>query len=579
MGQTPKELFLELLKPDGHPDRQLVQYEALSFYIGDPISQYLHGNRKKGTVSVDRWGITISYPEDAPGPMPVTTDELKVCKDIAHWRDYVKVPDIVSNCNEGWEEAREEMIAKAGPDHLTTCFMGTGMFEELHYLMGFEDALSGFYEHPKEMHELIEVIKNYRITYVKKLIEHMRPEVVFTHDDWGAKESLFLNPDMWREFFKEPYREFYQTIRSYGCIAVHHADSYRSPSGDDMCEVGIQLSQGVLRENDIPELQARLKGKMVLMGGLGAAIDRKDSTEKEIRDYTRDALAQYCPGGHFIPCITYGFPGTVYKHVDPILNEEIERYNQELHISKQYVRPTVRRIQNATVNKTSARKDDTVLQDSDLLTSISQSLYKGQRKKLLDLCKTALSNGISAHDILSKGMIQGMSELGDDFSANRVFVPELLMAAKCMKDATELLKPYLTGANDKRTGKVCLATMRGDMHDIGKNLVKIMMEGSGIEVIDLGIDVEPEKVVQSAIDQNCDIIACSSLLTTSTDGIRQVIEQCRKRGIRDRVKIIIGGAPVNQSFCDEVGADGYSEDAAAAARLALDFLKEKNASA
>ena len=166
-----------------------------------------------------------------------------------------------------------------------------------------------------------------------------------------------------------------------------------------------------------------------------------------------------------------------------------------------------------------------------------------------------------------------MNELGEDFSLGEVFVPEMLRAANCMSSATEVLKPLLTAdSGSNAAGRVVLGTVRGDLHDIGKNLVKIMMEGSGLEVIDAGCDVSAEDFIQTAIDKNCDMIACSTLLTTSMGEIERVVQEAVSHNIRDKVKILIGGAPVTQEYCDKVGADGYTPDAAAAARLAVKML-------
>ena len=166
-----------------------------------------------------------------------------------------------------------------------------------------------------------------------------------------------------------------------------------------------------------------------------------------------------------------------------------------------------------------------------------------------------------------------MNLLGEDFSANRAFVPEMLIAARCMAAATELLKPHMAGESSETVGRVCLGTVRGDMHDIGKNLVKIMMEGSGLEVVDLGVDVTAEQFVDTAIAQHCDIIACSSLLTTTMPEMRAVVELTKTRGIRDQVKIFVGGAPITQGYSDEIGADAYCPDAASAARTAVAMLR------
>ncbi len=614
---TPRENFLQLLKKDGQPDRVLDQYEAINLVLYDPINAYLRGNRKRGVTSRDRWGTVIDWPEDAPGAMPHVTDETKVIKDITHWRDYVHVPDIHANVQTGWEECRAKAHA-ADPDHekLLTGFMGTGIFEQCHFLIPFADVLAYLYEYPDEMHDLIETITEYRLQYVKELIDGLHPDAILSHDDWGAKDALFFRPEMWREFFKEPYERFYGYIRSRGVIAIHHSDSYLVPILDDMAEIGIQVWQGALPENNIPEVLDHMNGRLVLMGGIGAAIDRADAEEEEIRSYVRRVLNQDCPYGHFIPCITYGVPGTVFPHVDPVIDSEIQRYNEEMHLPRFYTAP-VRRQKSAatgssnglaglTENAASASgtaaasasgslaaqgagkaasgipADDTpaagnpagaASSDSSLTALISQALQKGRKAKVVSLTKKALDAGVSPEDILNEGLIAGMNAVGEAFSANKVFVPEMIMAARCMVASTDILKPHLvqdTGAEPK--GRVILGTVKGDLHDIGKNLVKIMMEGSGLEVIDLGTDISAETFVQTAIDKEADMIACSALLTTSMPEMKHVVEEADRRGIRNQVKILIGGAPVTQEYCDEIGADGYTDDAAAAARAAVKML-------
>lgn len=574
---TPKEIFLELIKPDGQPERQLKQYEALHMCLDDPINTYLRGNRKRGTVSVDRWGTTISFPQDAPGPMPVHGEGVTVCPDITRWRETVHAPDLDAACTAGWDACRRHAELAEAEGKLLAGFMGTGIFEQCPFLMGFEDTLTNLYEHPDEMHALIETITEYRLDYVRRLIDGLKPGVIFSHDDWGTKNALFMKPDMWREFFKEPYRRFYGYIRSRGVIAIHHADSYLVPIVDDMAEIGIQVWQGTLPENDIPALQQHLNGRLTLMGGFGAAIDRADAQPEEILDYARDTLRRCCPGGHFIPSITYGLPGTVFRHVDQYLDEAVDEYNARLHVPKVILPPIPRR--SAESAKTApVQKAAEISESADLMGRISAALEQGQQKKLLALCDEALEEGYAPAAILSDGLIQGMNRLGEAFSANRAFVPEMLIAARCMNAVMERLKPLMAGEGNEPVGRACLGTVKGDMHDIGKNLVKIMMEGSGIEVIDLGVDTSAEEFVDTAVANDCGIIACSSLLTTTMQEMRRVVELVNARGLHDRIKIMIGGAPITQGFCDDIGADSYTPDAAAAARRAVEILRAQRAS-
>ena len=570
---TAKEIFLEMLKPDGKPERLLDQYEALCLWLFDPVNGYLMNGRAPGMTRKDRWGVTISWPADHPGQQPITTDELKVLKDITKWKEIVRVPDIEANCQEGWEACVAAAREAAGPDRLLCAFSGTGLFEQCHFLMGFEDTLTNLYEHPDEMHALIDTICEYKLRIMKLYCEKMHPDAIFFHDDWGTKTNLFMNPEMWREFFKEPYRKIYGYIRSQGVIAIHHADSYLVPIIEDMVEIGIQCWQGVLPENDIPALQRQLNGRMILMGGIGAAIDRADSTEEEIRTYTRKILEECGPGGHFIPSITYGLAGTIFKHVDPFIDDEIRKYNEQLHMPARS-RVTLPR-RSSRQQASTVKKQD--LSPADTLSSISTALCRGQRKRVLELVNTALEEGKSAEEILNSGLIAGMNRLGDDFSAGRAFVPEMLIAARCMSQAMEVLKPLLQGGGLKAAGKAVIGTVKGDLHDIGKNIVKLAFESSGIEVVDLGVDSSAERFVETAITENCDIIACSSLLTTSMNEMARVVELAEKAGIRDRVTIMIGGAPTSEEYCRAIGADLYTPDAATAARKAAEILQKRPA--
>lgn len=208
-----------------------------------------------------------------------------------------------------------------------------------------------------------------------------------------------------------------------------------------------------------------------------------------------------------------------------------------------------------------------------IIDEISEKLQKGKAKEIKELVPQALEEGIPAKDILEKGLLAGMSIIGEKFKNNEVYVPEVLIAARAMKVGTEILKPYLVSADVKPAGKVCIGTVKGDLHDIGKNLVKMMLEGKGLEVIDLGVDVAPETFVSTAKEQGCKVICCSALLTTTMGVMKEVVECAKAEGIRDEVKIMVGGAPITQAYCDEIGADAYTSDAASAADKAISFFE------
>lgn len=328
---TPKQNFLETIKVDGHPDRLVNQYGALVPIMNDPLQIYTRGNRVRGKTSHDRWGTEILFPEDAPGPMPHVVDSNKVCPDITEWKKYVTAPDLVANCSDGWEDA---ISREAEVDHdqfLTMGFMGTGVFEQCHFLMGFEDTLINLLEEPEAMHELVDYVVEYRFQYAKLLVDNMHPDAILSHDDWGSKMSLFMQPATWREFFKPGYEKIYGYMKDHGVIVIHHADSFCEPIVEDMIDLGIDVWQGVLPENDIVKLQKETAGRITFMGGIRSDIDKAAFDEKEIRGNVRDVCTKYGPGGHFIPCMTYGLTGTIFPEVDGIITDEINRYNKDTY--------------------------------------------------------------------------------------------------------------------------------------------------------------------------------------------------------------------------------------------------------
>lgn len=200
---------------------------------------------------------------------------------------------------------------------------------------------------------------------------------------------------------------------------------------------------------------------------------------------------------------------------------------------------------------------------------ISENLQKGKNKIVKELVQQAIDQGCPAAEILNDALMAGMNVIGEKFKNNEVYVPEVLVAARCMNSGVQLLKPLLVADGVQTTGKVCIGTVRGDLHDIGKNIVKLMMEGKGLEVVDLGTDVAPETFVQAAVEQGFQVICCSALLTTTMDVMADVIKAADADGIRPGVKIMVGGAPITQDFCNQIGADVYTSDAASAADAAV----------
>ena len=208
----------------------------------------------------------------------------------------------------------------------------------------------------------------------------------------------------------------------------------------------------------------------------------------------------------------------------------------------------------------------------EILNELSLSLQNGNAKAVQELVQKAIDSGIEPRTILDEGLLAGMSVVGEKFKANQIFVPQVLIAARAMSIGTGILKPLLADDTAAVAGKVCIGTVRGDLHDIGKNLVKMMLEGKGLEVIDLGVNVEPARFIQAVQEEGCQIICMSALLTTTMPAMEETVKAAVAAGIRDQVKIMVGGAPVTEAYCQKIGADVYTSDAASAADAALELL-------
>lgn len=208
------------------------------------------------------------------------------------------------------------------------------------------------------------------------------------------------------------------------------------------------------------------------------------------------------------------------------------------------------------------------------IQEIDQLIQQGRGKKVCETIQASMDEGISAADILREGMLPAMSAIGEKFKNNEVFVPEVLVAARAMNMGMALLKPYMADCGIEPAGTAVIGTVRGDMHDIGKNLVKMMIEGKGLRVVDLGVDVSPEKFLEAAEENHADIICCSALLTTTMGEIKNILAYLEAQNVRGKYKVMIGGAPVSQSYCDAIGADYYTPDAASAADVAYQICRQ-----
>ncbi len=326
---SPRENFMMALRGEV-PEYYCDDNNYTGPWVFDPIMR--SGKpRIPNADSVDEWGVTWRWIPGAPAANPHITEENKVIKDITKWDKYLTDIPMPSKKDLDWTEYEEGAKNFDRENHIFCGYCFGGLFEMSHYLMGFEDALINYVEEPEAMGELLDVITDYKLEYVKMLVEHGNIDMIHFHDDWGNKKSLFLNPTTWRKILKPRYEKIYGYLREQGVIIQHHADCVCQDVIEDMIELGINVWHGCIPQNDIEKMQKLYRGKIAFQGGIdGAAIDHKGIDRATVRNEVRRAIDTYGPNGGFIPLAIQ-----VNRDEWAMTREEIDIYGEELWQAKQ----------------------------------------------------------------------------------------------------------------------------------------------------------------------------------------------------------------------------------------------------
>jgi hypothetical protein len=275
---------------------------ALEF-VPDPV--FLRDRiPQDGQEHKDGWGTVFCFYPGAPGAHPVVNDSNAVIRDITRWKEQLLVPTLKGL---DWSDAEECAKKVDRKEKFRAIYCSGGLFERSHHLMGMQNAFINYMEYPDEMAGLLRAIADYKIEYLKLAAKHIKPDIVFYHDDWGSKQNVFLPPKLWRQIIKPLQAEIVRTAHECGIMFMHHADCICQPLVLDMVEIGIDVWQGVIAQNDILEIQRVTEGKLAMIGGIdGPAIDIESITEEQIRAEVRRAFDTYCPAGRFYPSIPNG---------------------------------------------------------------------------------------------------------------------------------------------------------------------------------------------------------------------------------------------------------------------------------
>ena len=319
---TPRENAMAIFnreQPDYYGD--IMASVAL---LPDPVLMG-GGIPQDGLPHKNMWGVEYRYMPGAPGPHPHITDDNKVISDITKWESQLNVPSLD---NMDWTVAKQVEATVDRKEKMVCIMFGGGLFEMSHFLMGMEDALCNYLDYPDEMKAFLSVIKDWKIAYIRQMTEMVHPDIIFYHDDWGNKKSVFLPPPVWRDIIKPLQMEISAAIHDCGMIYMHHADCICEPITPDMVDLGVDIWQGCIAQNDIVHIQEMTEGKLAMAGGIdGPKIDIENITEEEIRAEVRRAIDTYCPRGRFYPGIPNGICFREWNN--SIFMDELLKYGRQ----------------------------------------------------------------------------------------------------------------------------------------------------------------------------------------------------------------------------------------------------------
>lgn len=328
---TKKQNVLETVRL-GKPDRFVNQYEYLELVL-DPIHTHCGGFCTPGTTFTNDWGVTVYWPEGQPGPFPLLDDAHRLIKDITAWREILepKYPDPSKYPEQEWDAVCEQLDKVDRNDKFVAPFSVNGLFEKLHYFMGMEGAMISMYEEPEAVHDMLDFLVDWYLEVAREEKRRYAPDALFQHDDWGTQNRLMISPEMFREFIKPAFSKIYKFWKEEnGCqLLVHHSDSYAADLVPDMIDMGIDIFQGAVSENNIPELVKKYGGKIAFHGGLdNGKLDTKDWTKESITGALEDLIKKTDGGRGLIPGFTMGGPGTTFPGAYEWASEEIDRFSR-----------------------------------------------------------------------------------------------------------------------------------------------------------------------------------------------------------------------------------------------------------
>jgi uroporphyrinogen decarboxylase len=431
-------------------------------------------------------------------------------------------------------------------------------------LMGLATFFDALKFNESLVEALFEKVGKIQFETCLKVIEHPCIGAVFNPDDIAHNTGMLIDPKYLRKYLFPWYKKMGDVCKDKGLGYIFHSDGDNTEIMDDLVEAGYHGFNPVQPNcMDIEEVKKKWGKKLCLIGNINLDSTLTLGTPEDVRAEVYERIRTIGPGGGYMVCSSNSIPDYVpLENMKAMLSAAKEFGTYPLHLEKGKVEGTI-----WTYLGKQTLKQDNNSTDASVIDEYIKVMVKKDVDGLIGLAKNDLEDGVSFPEVINDKLIPSMKVIGDQFQNGEVFIPEMMMAAQAMAAAISHFEDHLSSGASEKVGKVVIGTVKGDLHDIGKNLVIMMLQGQGYEVHDLGVSITEETFVQAINEHKPDILAMSALLTTTMVEMKKNIATLVDKGLRDSVKIIVGGAPMTQKFADEIGADGYAYDAAGAAQV------------
>jgi corrinoid protein of di/trimethylamine methyltransferase len=536
----------------------------------------VHAERGEGSTRVE-----YQTPVGTISVTEVITEEMRKAGASITWiqeraikrvEDYATLAYIFENIEVLPDyESYAKWQAEIGDDGIATLYGSFCACPIQHIQRDFLEATDFFIEyqdHQKEMQRLAASIGQV-YDQLLHVVAKSPAEVVL----WGANyDDMVTYPPYFAKEITPWLRKAGDLLHANGKAIICHCDGENLGLLDLIRDSGIDIAEAVcpapMTKVSIDEYYKRWGDKLTIFGGIPQSLLLEETaSEQDFKDYLDHFFKAVAPGTRIIVGIADTTPPNAVFDRLVRLGERIDKEGR-LPLAK--ATGCQETATPATVTEAASRKVS-----EEAFRAVQQDVLDGDRESIIEHVQQLLAQGVSAHDILQKGMISAMEIIGGQFKTGDVFIPEVLLAARAMNEALRVLEPYLATGELATRGKVVIGTVRGDLHDIGKNMVATMLRGAGLEIRDIGANVSPENFVKAVREHQPDVLAISALLTTTMPEMREVITALTAAGLREKVRIVVGGAPVNDKFAHDIGADGYAPDAGDAVVLVKGLLAER----